>query len=295
MPLSTSWVGTTVGPVAHRADRRWTMAFAAGIGDASPAYLDTRSSALVAHPLFAVALEWPVVLELRRAGDGGPLTGDELLRGVHASHDLTVHRLVAPDEALSTTATVVAVDERPSGAHELLRLDTVDGDGAPVATTLMGNAFLGVEVDRTGASGDEAAVPEPPPTVDLVPAGEVEHHVPSTAAHVYTACSGIHNPIHTDVAVAEAAGLPGPILHGTATLATAVSDVVAATGDDPTLVRRVTCRFAAMVEIPSHVRVVVGDARPIPDDPLRTVVPFEVRNAHGEPAIRAGTVTLGLA
>ena len=50
--------------------------------------------------------------------------------------------------------------------------------------------------------------------------------VSAVAAHVYTECARIFNPIHTDVAVAEASGLPGPILHGTATLAMAVSAVV---------------------------------------------------------------------
>src|SRR4029077_6419959 len=44
-----------------------------------------------------------------------------------------------------------------------------------------------------------------------------------TLAHVYTECARIWNPIHTDRAVARAAGLPDIILHGTATLALAVS------------------------------------------------------------------------
>ena len=40
--------------------------------------------------------------------------------------------------------------------------------------------------------------------------------VPYHLGHVYTECARIWNPIHTDLAVARAAGLPGPILHGTA-------------------------------------------------------------------------------
>ena len=47
--------------------------------------------------------------------------------------------------------------------------------------------------------------------------------VSATAAHVYTEGARIWNPIHTDAAVAARAGLPGIILHGTATLALAVS------------------------------------------------------------------------
>ena len=47
----------------------------------------------------------------------------------------------------------------------------------------------------------------------------------ATAAHVYTECARIWNPIHTDVAYARAAGLPDIILHGTATLALSISKV----------------------------------------------------------------------
>src|SRR5262245_63914545 len=43
--------------------------------------------------------------------------------------------------------------------------------------------------------------------------------VPYHLGHVYTECARIWNPIHTDLAVVRAAGLSGPILHGTATLA----------------------------------------------------------------------------
>jgi acyl dehydratase len=50
------------------------------------------------------------------------------------------------------------------------------------------------------------------------------HRSTAEAALVYTECSRIWNPIHTNPAVATRAGLPRPILHGTATLAMAVSN-----------------------------------------------------------------------
>jgi acyl dehydratase len=76
------------------------------------------------------------------------------------------------------------------------------------------------------------------------------------AAHVYSECARIWNPIHTDIAVARAAGLPGIILHGTATLAVAVSRIVARElGGDPGRVREVGVRFTGMVRLPSTVTV----------------------------------------
>src|SRR5215831_17990681 len=50
--------------------------------------------------------------------------------------------------------------------------------------------------------------------------------VAPTLAHVYSECARIWNAIHTDRAAALAAGLPDIILHGTATLALAVSAVL---------------------------------------------------------------------
>jgi acyl dehydratase len=80
--------------------------------------------------------------------------------------------------------------------------------------------------------------------------------VPAWAAHVYTEGARIWNPIHTDRAVARTAGLPGIILHGTATLAVGVSRVVAhALAGDPARVHEVAGRFTGMVPMPSSLTV----------------------------------------
>jgi len=80
--------------------------------------------------------------------------------------------------------------------------------------------------------------------------------VPPNAALVYTECARIWNPIHTDVAVARRAGLSGPILHGTANLALAVSRVVAHDlGGEPARVRGIRARFTGMVPLPSRFTV----------------------------------------
>ena len=85
---------------------------------------------------------------------------------------------------------------------------------------------------------------------------EAAVEIPLLMAHVYTECARIYNPIHTDAAVAHAAGLPAIILHGTATLALAVSRVVARDLDgDPGRVRGVAARFTGMVTLPSRLTV----------------------------------------
>jgi acyl dehydratase len=108
--------------------------------------------------------------------------------------------------------------------------------------------------------------------------------IPATAAHVYTECARIWNPIHTDVAVARAAGLPGLILHGTATLALAVSRVVARDlGGDPERVRGVAARFSGVVLMPSRIRVRSGG-------PRGQTVSFDTVDSAGAPVLNQGIV-----
>jgi acyl dehydratase len=68
---------------------------------------------------------------------------------------------------------------------------------------------------------------------------------------VYTECARIFNPIHPDRAVARRAGLPRPILHGTATLALAISRVVRRELGGEPRVAEVSARFTGMVPLPS--------------------------------------------
>src|SRR5204863_6508087 len=128
-----------------------------------------------------------------------------------------------------------------------------------------------------------ASIEDPPPSSrPLAKVGAID--VAATAAHVYTECARIWNPIHTDVAYARAAGLPGIILHGTATLALTVSKLLARYDVEPRAVRRVRCRFSGMVLMPATLEVHAARAD-------RTLA-FETRNERGEPVIARGELLL---
>jgi acyl dehydratase len=287
MPLDPSTVGRSGEPVAHTIDARWTMAYAAGLGDARAAYTDTRARPdVLAHPLFPVCFEWPAFLSTRHLPGAEALSPDERARGVHATHDLLLHRPLRAGVAVETRATVSRVERRRSGAFQVVRLDTREAAGAPVCTTWYGSLFRGVEV----AGPDRALADEPAPVAPIAAgaklAVEVEIPVGAVAAHVYTECARIWNPIHTDASVAARAGLPAIILHGTATLALAVSAAIdRAPGGDPERVARVAGRFGAMVGLPDRLRVRIFEDEP---DSLR----FQVLNAAGEPAVRDGLLAL---
>ncbi len=298
MPLSSAVVGLSTEPIGHEVDARWTMAYAAALDDLAPCYLDTTApEPVVAHPLFPVCVEWPSVLAWRRRSPDHGLSRDEAVRGVHADHDLTIHRLVRAGDRLSTTATIERVERRSPGAYQVLRLDTVDERDEPVATTRMGSLFLGVEVE-----GPDAALPSSPETDHRLAADaphdrhEITREVAANAAHVYTECSRIWNPIHTDRAVAVAAGLPAPILHGTATMAMAVSEVVARIAPgEPERVRRISGRFAAMVLMPSAITITLSTHHSTEHDTEQGEhVAFTVTNADGATAIRDGLVVVAL-
>jgi acyl dehydratase len=271
-------VGLTVGPVACTVDARWLMAYAAAVGETDSRYYDTTApTGPLAHPLFPVCYEWPVALALRAKAIDAALAP----LGVHALHNLHLHRPPRPGDSLRTSARITAVQRRKRGTLMVIRYTTVDRTGVRVSTTDYGSLYRGVELrgDDAGpawemADDDGAGVRW---TDDVA--------VTAHAAHLYTEGARIYNPIHTDIAAARAAGLPGLILHGTATLALAVSRVVAHDlGGDPTAVRGVAGRFTGMVMMPSTLTVRGVDARD-------AQVAFDALDAAGRPVLSDGLVT----
>jgi acyl dehydratase len=292
MPLDSSLVGTTVGPVAAEVDARWAMAYAAALEDYLPCYLDTRRPhGIVTHPVFAVCFEWPATRGLSERLRESSLAPAEAARGVHATYDLTLHRAIRPPERLTTTLTLAGVQRLRPGAYQLMRFETADAEGRPVCRTWYGSIYRGVEVAGPDRPAADAPAPPPAAAAGDTPRAEIPLAISAGAAHVYTECARIWNPVHTDAAVAAAAGLPAIILHGTATMAMAVSKIVAAeAGYNPERVRRVRGRFGAMVLMPSLATVRINSRTAFAGG---ETVAFEVLNADGGRAIRDGFVVLG--
>jgi acyl dehydratase len=265
--LPNSIVGREIEPDEQVVDARWLMAYNAALGELSSE----------PHALFPVCYEWPATRRLRERAGLAPLDA----RLVHAQHDLTVQRAPRAETLKISGQVVVALQKRP-GVLVVFRFTTRDAKGGVVTTTDFSALYRDVKLD----GGDRAiAQVEDPPRHEkkLEPNGEIA--VAATAAHVYTECARIFNPIHTDVAYARAAGLPDIILHGTATLALSVSRILKSLRANPASVRRVRCRFSGMVTMPNTLRVHAsrdGDE-----------IAFETRNADGQPVVERGWVKLG--
>ena len=281
MPLDTAMVGASTEAITHDVDARWIMAYAAGIDDRNPRYLDTQAHTVVAHPVFPVCLEWPVILTSRRLPGYETVTAQESARGVHAAHDLHIYKPIVAGMRLTTRATVFGLERIKPGAAQTTRLDTVDQTGALVCRTYQLGISRGVDV--TGPPTRAEAAPDTPRRdTASAPLQRIPIPVPATAAHVYTECARIWNPIHTDRKVALAAGLPDIILHGTATMALAVTRLVDEyLGGEATRVRRLGGRFTAMVPMPSTLTLeVLGDAG--------GTLFFTVHTEDGQPAFSQG-------
>jgi acyl dehydratase len=273
LKLTSDIVGRETGPDEQRIDARWLMAYSAALGESDPRYYDTAAGVL-AHPLFPVCYEWPATREVRDRAGLERLNA----RLIHAQHDLVIHRLPKAAEKLNISGKVVAAVQRRPGALVVFRISARDAQGALVSVTDFTALYRGVELQ--GGDRSIEALEDPPAHANALPrVGDIA--VSATAAHVYTECARIWNPIHTDVAYARAAGLPDIILHGTATLALSVS----AFRLEPAAVRRVRCRFAGMVTMPCTLAV---HASREGDELL-----FETRDQRGDAVIERGSVTLG--
>jgi acyl dehydratase len=294
--MTATILGAHAGPIRHDLDARWLMAYAAALGERDPRYYDTLAArGPLAHPLFPVCYEWPPAVAVRATTIPVALQP----RSVHASHHLLIHRAPRAGDRLQTTARVIDVHPRRAGTLIVTRFETLDAAGDPVTTTDYGSVYRGVSLADLGepspggkapAGGREASRASAVLSEEASrpPAGAITWQdrvdVDATCALVYTECARIWNPIHTDVAVARAAGLADPILHGTATLALAVSRVVARElAGEPDRVAEVRARFSGMVPLPSSFTV-----RGRPSDGRG--VAFDAVGPDGRPVLTQGVV-----
>jgi len=273
-------VGTEVGALSTSLDARWVMAYSASLGLDDSRYYDTLAAdGPVAHPLFSVCYEWPAAVALR----GKTVREAWALLGVHATHHVVIHRHPRADDRLLTRAQIIEVRPSRAGTLVVARFATVDRNGRPVTTTDYGSVYRGISTQAEVRAPVDPLPRAERPGAD-VPRWTATIPVAARAAHVYSECARIWNPIHTDIAVARMAGLAAPILHGSATLALAVSQVVQHDlGGDAARVAEIAARFTGMVPMPSSF-VVRGRGR------AGAVIAFDAVDAQGDLVLADGVI-----
>lgn len=291
MPIDSRFAGTPLRQYHTKITWRQTTNYAAAIEDNNPCYLDDeRSAGLVAHPMFAAAVTWPI------AGHWGEfLTVDDFPlhemagRGVHYSEICEIHRLVKPGDELAIKGEIAAILSHRAGTHIICAYRAIDKEGRPVFTEYIGSMVRGVQC--SGGDKGRENIPIIPICNDHDgPIWKKEIEIERLRPFIYDGCTGIVSIIHTSKKFARSVDLPDIILQGSATIAYAVKEIINAEAKgDPGLVKRISCRFSAMVIPGSRITLQLNKKA---KDETGTDLFFEVLNSENGKAIRHGYVRL---
>ena len=289
MKISSHFVGARLKVYEAAVTWRDTMNYAAALGDPNPFYLDDeRPGGIVAPPMFAVAVTWPILENIWEYIEDPNFPRELLLTQVHYTEHLQCYRPIRPGDVLRIQGTIVAIMPHKAGTHIVIRFEAEDRQGSSVFTEHIGAMLRGVRCTDEGRGGEDLpGIPPPPDTGESI--WEAAIPIDQCAPFVYDGCTRIHFPIHTSMKFAHDVGLPGRILQGTATLAYAVRELINREGGgDPSAVDSLACRFSGMVLPGSEITVRL--LRKVPG--RGTDLFFEVINAEGNKALSDGYMGL---
>ncbi len=291
MEISSTIVGVEIAGRETTVAWRSTTNCAASLGDGNVRYFDdTREKGLIAPPMFAVALTWPLSVDLGARLQVDAFPSEVLMTQVHYSEHLQFHRLVRPGDHLKITGKVAGVLSHRSGTHFIVRYDATDAKGEKVFTEHSGAMLRGVTCADGDRANDLPRIPDNPGRADPEsPVWEAPISITRFLPYVYDGCTDIVFPIHTSPRFAKQVGLPGIIVQGTATLALAAREIVdREAGGDPSRLKALSCRFSGMVHPGSEIRVrlVAKNMKEAGD------LFFEVINDEGQRAISNGYAEL---
>ncbi len=286
MQINSDLVGLKLKEYTTEVDWRQTTNYAAAVRDLNPRYFDDEQPAgLVAQPMFAAAVSWPVISNITAYIDLGGAVAGVLHTMVHYTEYLHFHRPIKPGDRLSATGEIAGIFPRRNGTHVIFRFPFTDAHGEPVFTEYLGGMLRGVECADSGRGGD--SLPEVPPPGEISSAvWEVTEHIAPEAPYIYDGCTDIVFAIHTSPAFARSVGLPGIILQGTCTLARTVRELINREANgEPAALKNLYCRFKAMVFPGEDIKIRL--LKRIEDTEGKQLF-FEVRNGRGETSVSDG-------
>ncbi len=289
MKINPGLVGTPLKNYQTKITWRETTNYAAAIEDNNPKYFDdSQEDPIVAHPMFAVSVTWPVLSRLEEFIESKDFPKEVLMTQVHYTEHLILHRLIRPGDELSLTGTLKAFLPHRAGTHTIICLEAKDKNGTPVFTEYIGAMLRGVTCEEGGKAGQVPFIPENNKEAEVLWTSAI--HIDPLRPYVYDGCSNIEFPIHTSPKFAKAVGLPGIILQGTATLAYAIRELVNIEADkDPARISEIACRFTGMVRPGTDIKVCCTGKKSHKDF---TDIFFEVQNNEQKKAIRTGYVKI---
>ena len=285
MQIDSSLTGTTTKDYSTTVSWRSAMNYAAAVSDANEAYInDERERGVIAHPMYTVALTWPITGNIAEYIESSKFPVDVIPRQVHFTEHIEFHRPVRPGDNLTIKGRIASIAPHRAGTHVIMRYDAYDKKGLPVFTEHTGAIARGVEC-RGGASGVNE-IPSVPDSRGGIDSRETIISISPVAPFIYDGCTDIFFPIHTSEKFAKMVGLPGIILQGTATLAYAVKEIInMEAGGDPLKLKQIFCKFTGMVKPGTDIKLVHSVVR---GEKGQKDIFFNVLNNKGERAISGG-------
>ncbi len=291
MEINPNFVETTLKELKTRINWRQTTNYAAAVKDSNPYFLnDERKEGIVAHPMFPVAVTWPIIENLSEYIQNNDFPKNILSTGVHYSEHLIIHRLIKPRDKLFITGKIAAINPHRAGTHLIGQFDALDRKGKPVFTEFIGTMLRGVKCIGEGKGTEN--IPEIPKIDQNCTEKEIlwthSEKIDLVRSFIYDGCTDIVFPIHTSKKFAKQLNLPNIILQGTATLAFAVSAIInRETKGNPNFVKEIYAKFTGMVFPGTTIQINLKQRQIVGKE---TNLFFEVLNHEGKRAISNGYI-----
>jgi len=175
-----------------------------------------------------------------------PRTGVDAVRLVHGEQGIVIHRPFPVGGEVIGRTRVTGLVDKGSGRGALLYVEKLVLDAADEALLATTTATVFLRGDG-GFGGPSGPVRPPHPMPDTPPDHVVDLPTRPEQALIYR-LNGDDNPLHSDPAVAAAAGFPRPILHGLCTLGVVGHALLRTLGGyDPARFHSLDLRFSAPV------------------------------------------------
>jgi acyl dehydratase len=288
MEVCSKFVGAKMRTATQSVSLRSAMNFAASLFDNNSSYFDDeRVDGVIAHPMMCTALTWPSSLNI-----GEYLIAEEFpahlnKMQVHYTETIHWHTPMRPGMTLAIAGEMLAILPHPAGTHMMIKYDAWDEREQHIFTEYTGAILRGVKCVPEG-KGRESMPMVPQYKPDSAPLWSATVHVDPLAPYIYDGCADISFPIHSSAKFAHSVGLPGIILHGTATVGYAVRELVnREAGGDPATLTSMSCRFTDMVFPGTDISVSLLGKN---ETDTGADLFFAVLNANGKKAVSGGHI-----
>ncbi len=212
--------------------------YARAYNEENPLFFEAGPShGVLAPPMFGVVLGWLPIMTV--------VTDSELnvdvLRLLHAEQDMRFVLPVVSGDIITSTASLVDIEDRTGGEAFTLAVDSTNQRGQTVQHMRF-TAFIRGERRRGRSFGAFGPSPQVQPLL------RVAQSIDPDQTYRYADASGDRNPIHLDENIARMAGLPGIIVHGLCTMAFTSKVMIDHLCErEPSRLKRLRARFSRPV------------------------------------------------